>query len=61
MAKKRKRLIDQFYNGAFNNLDYAPTTKQTFRKATAIIITGVIISLYVSKNEQIHRKPKGSN
>lgn len=61
MAKKRKRLIDQVYNGAFRNMDYAPETKQTFKKATTILITGVIISLYVSSNEQIYRKPKRSN
>lgn len=61
MAKKRKRLIDQVYNGAFNNMDYAPATKKAFRTSAGILITGVIISFYVSQNEQIYRKPKRSN
>lgn len=42
--KKRKRLIDQIYNGAFENLDFDKSTKNAFYGSAFIILVGLIIN-----------------
>lgn len=42
--KKRKKIIDQVYNGAFENLDFDKGTKNTFLGCAFIILVGIAIN-----------------
>jgi hypothetical protein len=42
--KKRKRLIDQVYNGAFENAELSADSKRTMYSAGLILLLGYILS-----------------
>lgn len=46
---KRKRLIDQIYNGAFENAEFTQSSKATFYSMGAILLLGFILSRNVKK------------
>jgi hypothetical protein len=46
---KRKRLIDQIYNGAFENAEFTQDTKATFYSMGIVLLLGFILSRNVKK------------
>lgn len=46
---KRKRLIDQIYNGAFENAEFTQDSKATFYSMGIILLLGIILSKNVQK------------
>ena len=51
MAKKKKRLIDQIYNGAFENATLTPSSKKVFYQSAAIIVSAGIISYFIGRGK----------
>lgn len=47
---KRKRLIDQLYNGAFENATLSNSSKRALFGAGGILLAGLLISLQIRKN-----------
>ncbi len=47
---KRKRLIDQIYNGAFENATLSNKSKRALFGAGGILLSGLLISLMIRKN-----------
>jgi hypothetical protein len=50
---KRKRIIDQVYNGAFENANLSNSSKRALFGAAGILIAGILISLKISKNGRL--------
>lgn len=50
--KKRKRLIDQIYNGAFENAELTQSSKNTMLTAAGIILAGVIGSIVITQQNK---------
>jgi len=50
--KKRSRLVDQIYNGAFKNASFAPATKRTFYSSLGLIAAGVIGSIIITQSKK---------
>ena len=51
MAKKKKRLIDQIYNGAFENAILTPSSKKTLINSAALIVGAGIVSFFISRGK----------
>ena len=51
VKKKKKRFIDQLYNGMWNNLDYTQSTKNTFINSGIILLLGAVASVVISKRK----------
>jgi hypothetical protein len=50
MARKKKRLIDQIYNGAFANAELTQSSKNALLTAGGILAAGVVASLIINQN-----------
>lgn len=50
---KRKRIIDQVYNGAFENATLSNSSKRAILGAASIVIAGFIISQQIVKNGRL--------
>jgi len=50
--KKSKRLVDQIYNGAFENASFAPATKRSFYTSLGLIAAGVIGSILITQSKK---------
>jgi hypothetical protein len=50
--KKRRRLVDQLYNGAFENAEFAPETKRSFYTSIGLIAAGVIGSIIITQSKK---------
>lgn len=48
MKKKRKRLIDQIYNGAFENADFDQSTKNALYGSGFIILIGLMVNYTIN-------------
>lgn len=49
--KKKKRFIDQFYNGIWNNLDATQSTKNVFINSGIILLLGAAASIVITKRK----------
>jgi len=45
MAKKKKRLLDQLYNGAYENAELSAASKKTLYLSAGIITAGLLYFL----------------
>lgn len=50
--KKRKRLIDQVYNGAFENAEFSPGSKNAILTAAGIILAGIVGSIIITQQNK---------
>jgi hypothetical protein len=48
MKKKRKRLIDQIYNGAFENVEFDRSTKNAVLNSALIILVGMAVNYSIN-------------
>ena len=51
VKKKKKRFIDQFYNGIWNNLDTTKSTKNVFINSGIILLLGAAASIVITKRK----------
>lgn len=51
--KRKKRIVDQIYNGAFNNLEIHPDTKKVFWGSGLIILIGILINQTINKRNEL--------
>jgi hypothetical protein len=51
MARKRKRILDQIYNGAFENAELSPGSKAALMQSGLILLLGVVLSTAITKNK----------
>jgi hypothetical protein len=49
--KKKKRVIDQLFNGMWNNLDYTQSTKNVFINSGIILLLGAAASIVITKRK----------
>jgi hypothetical protein len=52
MKRKRKRLIDQLYNGAFKNLEFTQSAKNVGINSILIIFIAGAINYTISKRNE---------
>jgi len=55
MKKKRKRLIDQIYNGAFENAEVHKDTKKAFYGAGIIVFLGLLVNYSINKKNEFYK------
>lgn len=50
MNQNNISLLDRIYNGAWENLSFAPPAKRAFRVAGGVIILGMLLNYQIKKN-----------
>jgi hypothetical protein len=52
MAKKKRRLIDQIYNGAFENYEFSKSSRSTVYNCGFIIGLGLLAAVSIVKKSK---------
>jgi hypothetical protein len=51
--KRRKRILDQLYNGAFENVNLSSNSKRAIYGAGIIVLIGVLINYSATKKNEL--------
>ena len=51
MAKKKRRLIDQIYNGAWENMEFSKASKQAMNTSALILVFGIVGAIAILKKK----------
>lgn len=52
MVKKKKRLIDQIYNGAWENMELSATSKRAINTSGLILVLGIVGAIAILNKKQ---------
>jgi hypothetical protein len=51
MAKKKRRIIDQIYNGAWENMEFSKASKQAVNTSGLILLLGIVGAITILKKK----------